>query len=93
MQTVTTRRILCRPGIHGAQGVASSNLVAPTNSISNLRTPPPSGAFVWGAHAATEFVGSAGVPLALAIVQRVVQIELLRCREPHIDQGLAILRE
>jgi hypothetical protein len=28
MQTVTTRRIPFRPGIHGVQGVASSNLVA-----------------------------------------------------------------
>jgi len=30
MQSVATRRILFRPGIHGVQGVASSNLVAPT---------------------------------------------------------------
>jgi len=31
MQTVTTRCIPFRSGIHGVQGVASSNLVAPTN--------------------------------------------------------------
>jgi hypothetical protein len=36
MQTVTTRRIPFRDGIHGVQGVASSNLVAPTNSIKHL---------------------------------------------------------
>jgi dienelactone hydrolase len=31
MQSITTRRIPFRPGIHWVQGVASSNLVAPTN--------------------------------------------------------------
>jgi pimeloyl-ACP methyl ester carboxylesterase len=44
MQSVTTRRIAFRSGIHGVQGVASSNLVAPTNYLrSGNRCNPPGG--------------------------------------------------
>jgi hypothetical protein len=36
MQSVATRRIPFRSGIHGVQGVASSNLVAPTNTYGSV---------------------------------------------------------
>ncbi len=39
MKTVTTCRIPFRSGIHGVQGVASSNLVAPTNTYDDPRGP------------------------------------------------------
>jgi hypothetical protein len=39
MQTFTMRRIPFRLGIHGVQGVASSNLVAPTNIYVMLMEP------------------------------------------------------
>jgi hypothetical protein len=70
MQSVATRRIPFRSGIHGVQGVASSNLVAPTNYLRVFRVCSVS-AFVSAANADIEAlqkaINDSGFPLQLGL--------------------------